>query len=72
MRSVRMVVCILLRNGEIVMKTFVATSVALLTVSFAVAAAAELESGLQVGDSAGPYNVKDCTGPNAGKSLCYR
>ena len=32
----------------------------------------ELVSGLQVGDSAAPYNVKDCTGPNAGKSLCYR
>lgn len=55
------------------MKTFVATSVALLAASFvAVSAAAELESGLQVGDSAGPFNVKDCTGPNAGKSLCYR
>jgi len=34
--------------------------------------AAELESGLQIGDKAGPYNVKDCTGPSQGKSLCYR
>lgn len=32
----------------------------------------ELKSGLQVGDSAGAFNVKDCTGPNKGKSLCYR
>lgn len=34
--------------------------------------AAELKSGLQVGDRAGAFNVKDCTGPNKGKSLCYR
>ncbi len=32
----------------------------------------ELKSGLQVGDSAGVFTVKDCTGPNKGKSLCYR
>lgn len=36
------------------------------------ASAAELESGLQVGDKAGAFNVKDCTGPSKGKSLCYR
>lgn len=36
------------------------------------ASAAELTSGLQVGESAGAYNVKDITGPNKGKSLCYR
>ena len=34
--------------------------------------AEEVKSGLQVGDSAGAFNVKDCTGPNKGKSLCYR
>lgn len=34
--------------------------------------AAELKSGLQVGDHAGAFNVKDITGPRAGKSLCYR
>lgn len=34
--------------------------------------AAELKSGLQPGDSLPAYNVKDCTGPNEGKSLCYR
>lgn len=38
----------------------------------ALVGAAELESGLQVGDRAGAFNVKDCTGPSAGKSLCYR
>jgi hypothetical protein len=34
--------------------------------------AAEVESGLPVGESVGAYNVKDITGPSAGKSLCYR
>ena len=38
----------------------------------AASVAADLESGLQVGESAGAFNVKDCTGPSAGKSLCYR
>src|SRR5262245_31412794 len=28
--------------------------------------------GLKVGDSVAAFNVKDVTGPNAGKSLCYR
>jgi hypothetical protein len=37
-----------------------------------VVGAADLQSGLQVGDHAGPFNVKDITGPNKGKSLCYR
>jgi hypothetical protein len=31
-----------------------------------------LKSGLQPGDPAGAFNVKDITGPNKGKSLCYR
>lgn len=34
--------------------------------------AAELKSGLQPGDAPPAYNVKDATGPNEGKSLCYR
>jgi hypothetical protein len=38
----------------------------------AVAMAEELKSGLQTGESPGAYNVKDITGPNEGKSLCYR
>ena len=54
------------------MRSFVVPiAFAALTVS-AVALAADIKSGLQIGDSAGAYNVKDCTGPNAGKSLCYR
>jgi len=34
--------------------------------------AAELKSGLQPGEPPPAYNVKDATGPNEGKSLCYR
>ena len=47
-------------------------SIALALAACGVAAAAELQSGLEVGESAGPFNVIDITGPNKGKSLCYR
>lgn len=36
------------------------------------AAAEEIKSGLQVGERTSPYNIRDITGPNAGKTLCYR
>ena len=32
----------------------------------------DLKSGLQKGDSAGYFLVKDITGPRKGTSLCYR
>ena len=49
---------------------FVVAALAMLSVA---ADAGELKSGLQVGDSAGAFQVKDCTGPNKDKSsLCYR
>lgn len=50
----------------------VAVSTALLLFTVGVTQGADLKSGLQVGDGAGAYNVRDVTGPNAGKSLCYR
>lgn len=34
--------------------------------------AADIQSGLQVGDYPGAYHVADITGPSAGKKLCYR
>ena len=34
--------------------------------------AAELKSGLQVGEAPPAYNVVDVTGPRAGDKLCYR
>ncbi|GAB4150857.1 MAG: hypothetical protein Tsb009_25930 [Planctomycetaceae bacterium] len=55
------------------MRKLLVPSVALLAAALAApAVAAELESGLQVGAKAGPFNVKDCTGPSKGRSLCYR
>ena len=54
------------------MRTLVPT-IAIVALSFsAVAVAGDLESGLQVGEKAGFFLVKDVTGPNAGNSLCYR
>ncbi len=38
----------------------------------AAAVAADLKSGLQVGDKAGYFEVHDVTGPKAGNDLCYR
>ena len=55
------------------MKRLLVPSVVLAITAFgAVAAAGAPKSGLQPGDFAGAFNVKDCTGPNEGKSLCYR
>ena len=54
------------------MRTLVPTF-AIVALGFSAVAAAEgLESGLQVGEKAGFFLVKDSTGPNAGNSLCYR
>jgi len=36
------------------------------------AGAAEVQSGLQPGDAPPAFNVRDITGPKAGKTLCYR
>ncbi len=53
------------------MKRVLVPAVALLfATSFATAG--EVESGLECGSSPGAFNVKDVTGPNKGKSLCYR
>jgi hypothetical protein len=31
-----------------------------------------VESGLKAGEPVNPFNVDDITGPNKGKTLCYR
>ena len=31
-----------------------------------------VKSGLKPGESVNPFNVDDITGPNQGKTLCYR
>lgn len=53
------------------MRSFCAPVFALL-IATAGLMAAELKSGLEPGDACGAFNVKDITGPNTDKSLCYR
>ena len=53
-------------------KMFVPTVALLVTAAGSLALAGELKSGLQVGETTEAYLVNDCTGPNAGASLCYR
>jgi ABC-type methionine transport system permease subunit len=58
---------------DVRMRRMIAPSVvAVIALISATAMAGDLKSGLQVGESAGAYNVKDCTGPAQGKTLCYR
>ena len=47
-------------------------SLAIVFAFASISVAADIESGLQVGDRAGAFQVKDVTGPAKGKSLCYR
>jgi hypothetical protein len=47
----------------------VAASMVLVGVSFAGDA---VKSGLKPGESVNPFQVDDITGPNKGKTLCYR
>jgi hypothetical protein len=53
------------------MKRFIVPAFALLA-SAGLLVAAEVKSGLAAGESPAAFNVKDITGPNKGKSLCYR
>jgi hypothetical protein len=53
-------------------KLVAATAVALFALAGVVLAADTVKSGLPVGQSVPAFNVKDCTGPNEGKTLCYR
>jgi hypothetical protein len=53
------------------MKRMFACAVAL-SVGTMVAYAADVKSGLGLGEATTAFNVKDVTGPSAGKSLCYR
>jgi len=55
------------------MRKLAVPSTALLIAAAGVAfAAEELKSGLQVGERTSPFYVRDITGPNEGKTLCYR
>ena len=54
------------------MRNIFVPSVAALAVLAGTALAADIKSGLPIGGSAGFFEVKDSTGPNKGKTLCYR
>jgi hypothetical protein len=54
------------------MKHVLVPSIVLVALLSVTVVAADLESGLQEGDAAGFFLVKDCTGPSADTSLCYR
>jgi hypothetical protein len=53
------------------MKRFMIPAFALLAAA-SIALAAEVKSGLAIGEATSAFNVKDITGPNKGTSLCYR
>ena len=52
-------------------KVFSAVVVSIVTVGTCLAGDA-VQSGLKVGESVNPFLVDDITGPNKGKTLCYR
>ena len=53
------------------MKRFLAPAAALFAL-VGMAVAADVKSGLDLGESTTPFIVKDITGPHKGTSLCYR
>jgi hypothetical protein len=57
---------------EVRMKKVSLLGIALAAVVCFVVRAADSDAGLKKGDSVAAFNVKDITGPSAGKSLCYR
>jgi hypothetical protein len=59
------------RFGRFRMNRFIVPAFAMLATAGLVIAA-DLKSGLEKGDSPEAFNVRDITGPNKGKTLCYR
>jgi hypothetical protein len=58
------------------MRSALAISFSALVVSIVMVGASragdEIKSGLAIGEFATPFDVDDVTGPNKGKTLCYR
>lgn len=52
-------------------KVSIACSLVALALVAGLGAAEALKSGLQSGDRTTPFQTRDITGPNKGKSLCY-
>ncbi len=55
----------------VIQRSMIAIGIVTILLLSAQAFAENLKSGLQVGELPTPFNVKDCTGPAAGKTLCY-
>ena len=53
------------------MKLKFGLAIAALGMVAAAAFAADVKSGLQVGEGTSAFDVVDITGPNKGKQLCY-
>jgi hypothetical protein len=53
------------------MKPKLGLTIATMAMIAASAFAADVKSGLQVGESTSAFDVVDITGPNKGKQLCY-
>jgi hypothetical protein len=69
----RTVSILLFQERNLAMRHLLFPSAVLLMVAVgATVAAEEIKSGLQVGERTTPFNIRDITGPNAGKTLCYR
>jgi hypothetical protein len=49
-----------------------AMMVSVVTMGTARAAGEDVKSGLAVGEKVSPFDVEDITGPNQGRTLCYR
>jgi hypothetical protein len=64
------------QSKEKLMRSNFARSVSLVVVSIVMVgtglAGDAVQSGLKVGEVASPFDVDDITGPNKGKTLCYR
>jgi hypothetical protein len=54
------------------MNRFIAPALACFVAAAGIVVAADLKSGLDIGESTTAFNVRDITGPNKGKTLCYR
>jgi hypothetical protein len=55
------------------MKKLLTPAIALVALAAgSIVLAGDLKSGLEVGEKTDAFFVNDCTGPNTGKSLCYR
>jgi hypothetical protein len=64
------------QSKEKLMRSNFARSVSLVVVSIVMVgtglAGDAVQSGRKVGEVASPFDVDDITGPNKGKTLCYR